>query len=179
MHLHDRVLGLVDRRFENALVELYLPGRRVGTRCAVVVDVAVERPELIGEAAERRRERVVGGDRIGPYGVAAHRGNDHAAQDGELRECRNEGDVRMPPTCSTILAVKIEHRLGAGERRYYRVRNEWSQQPCEGLMPGFVEMALAAEKDDPMAQQGIANCGHRLGLQIAGQPYTMDFCTDR
>ena len=46
-------------------------------------------------------------------------------------------------------------------------------------MLGFVEMALAAEKDDAMAQQGIANCGHRRGWQIAGQPYTMDLCADR
>jgi len=40
-------------------------------------------------------------------------------------------------------------------------------------------MALAAEKDDAMAHQGMANRGHRLGRQIAGQPYTVDFRTDR
>jgi hypothetical protein len=33
-------------------------------------------------------------------------------------------------------------------------------------MPGFVEMALAAQKDDAMAQQGLADRGHRLGRQI-------------
>jgi hypothetical protein len=40
-------------------------------------------------------------------------------------------------------------------------------------MLGLVEMALAAEKDDPMAQQRIADHGHRLGRQIARQPYTI------
>jgi hypothetical protein len=47
------------------------------------------------------------------------------------------------------------------------------------LVFGFVEMALTAEKDDAMAQQGIANRVHRLGRQIAGQSYTMNFRTDR
>src|SRR5262249_33033602 len=46
-------------------------------------------------------------------------------------------------------------------------------------MLGFVEMALAAEKHDTMAQQGIADRSYRLGRQIAGQPYTMDFRPDR
>jgi hypothetical protein len=40
-------------------------------------------------------------------------------------------------------------------------------------------MALAAEKYDAIAQQGIADRGHRRGRQIAGQHYTMDFRTDR
>jgi hypothetical protein len=35
-------------------------------------------------------------------------------------------------------------------------------------MPSFVEMALTAEKDDAMAQKGIADRGHRLDRQIAG-----------
>ena len=59
------------------------------------------------------------------------------------------------------------------------MRNERAQEPREGLMPGFVEMALAAEEDDAMAQQGIANRGHYFGRQIAGEPYTMDLRTDR
>ncbi len=46
-------------------------------------------------------------------------------------------------------------------------------------MLGFVEMALAAEEDDAMAQQGIADRGHRRGRQIAGQPYAMDLSADR
>jgi hypothetical protein len=46
-------------------------------------------------------------------------------------------------------------------------------------MLGFVEMALVSEKDDPMAQQRIADRGRRRGRQIAGQPHTMDFRTDR
>src|SRR6266852_6835466 len=61
------------------------------------------------------------------------------------------------------------------EGRHGRMRNQRAQEPCEGLMPGFVEMALAAEEDDAMAQQRIANGGHRHGRQIAGQPYTVDF----
>jgi len=40
-------------------------------------------------------------------------------------------------------------------------------------------MALAAEKDDAVAQHGMANRGHYLGRQIARQPYTLDFGTDR
>jgi hypothetical protein len=58
------------------------------------------------------------------------------------------------------------------------MRHERAQQPREGLMLRFIEMALAVEEDDAMAQQSIADCGHRRGRQIAGQPYTMDFCTD-
>src|SRR2546428_239250 len=57
MHLHHRVLGLVDRRFEHRLVALHLPGRGVGTGCGIVVDVAVERPQLIGEAAQHGRRK--------------------------------------------------------------------------------------------------------------------------
>jgi hypothetical protein len=77
------------------------------------------------------------------------------------------------------LGVDVEDRLGAGDRRHGGVRNERAQEPCEGLMLGFVEMALAAEKYDAMTQQGIADRGHRRGRQIAGQPYTIDFRTDR
>ena len=111
--------------------------------------------------------------------VAADRGNHHAAQDGEQRKRLDESDVRVPAARPAVLGVDVEDRLSAGDRRHGRVRNERTQEPCKGLMLGFVEMALAAEKDDAMAQQGIADRGHRLGRQIAGQPYTMDFRTDR
>jgi len=62
MHLHDRMLGLVDRRFEHGRVALRLPGRGIGLRRAIVVDIAVECPQLIGEAAQRRGQCLVGGD---------------------------------------------------------------------------------------------------------------------
>ncbi len=179
MHLHDRVLGLVDRRFEDGLVALHLPGRGVGTRYGIVVDVAVERPQLIGEAAQHGRQRLVGGDRIGPHGVAADGRDHHAAQDGEQRERRNEGNVRVPAARPGVLGVDVEDSLGAGEWRHGRVRNERAQEPCEGLMLGLVEMALAAEKHDQMAQQGIADRRHCLGRQVAGQPYTVDFGANR
>ena len=78
MHLHNRVLGLVDRRFEYGLVALQLPGRGVGTRCGIVVTVAVERAQLVGDAAEQCRQRLVGGDCISPYGVATDRGGNKA-----------------------------------------------------------------------------------------------------
>jgi hypothetical protein len=38
-------------------------------------------------------------------------------------------------------------------------------------MPGFVEMALAAEKHDAMAQQGIADRSHRLGSALMHNQY--------
>jgi hypothetical protein len=116
---------------------------------------------------------------LAPHGVAADRGNHHAAQYGEQGERIDEGNIRMPVTRPGDLAVDVEDRLGAGDRRYGRVRNKRAQEPCQGLVPGFVEMALAAEKHDAMAQQGIANGINRLDRQIAGQPYTMDFSTDR
>jgi hypothetical protein len=84
----------------------------------------------------------------------------------------------MPVTRPGNLAVDVEDRLGAGERRYSRVPNERAQEPCEGLVLGFVEMALAAEKQNAMAQQGVANGINRLDRQIAGEPYTLDFSTD-
>jgi hypothetical protein len=80
------------------------------------------------------------------------RGYHHASQDGEQRERVDEGDVRVPLARPAVLGVDIEDRFGAGQRRQGWVRNERAQKPCEGLMFGFVEMALATEKDDPMAQ---------------------------
>lgn len=85
----------------------------------------------------------------------------------------------MPVPRSGVLGINVEDRLGTGERRHGRLRNERTEQPRESLMLGLVEMALAAEKDDPMAQQGIPDRGHGRGRQIAGQLYTMDLCTDR
>src|SRR5260221_6033065 len=38
------------------------------------------------------------------------------------------------------LPIYIEDRLGAGDRRHSRVRNEWAQQLREGLMLGLVKM---------------------------------------
>jgi hypothetical protein len=55
MHLHHGVLGLVDRRLKDGLAVLQLPGRGVGM--GVVVAVAAQRPQLIGEAAQLRRQR--------------------------------------------------------------------------------------------------------------------------
>jgi len=124
--------------------------------------------QLIGETAEYGRQRLVGDNRIGPHGITADRGNHHAAQHGEQRERRNEGHVRMPLARPGVLAVDVEDRFRAGDRRDGRVGNERAQESCEALMPGFVEMALAAEKYDPMAQQGIANRGHRFVRQVAG-----------
>jgi hypothetical protein len=72
----------------------------------------------------------------------------------------------MPAARSPVLAIDVVDHLRTGERRHGRVQNERAQQSCEGLMLGFVEMALAAEKDDAMAQQGIADHGHRLGRQV-------------
>src|SRR5215468_7595236 len=59
------------------------------------------------------------------------------------------------------------------------MRSERAQEPREGLMLGFVEVALAAEKHDPMAQQDIA--GSRSPSQPADRrtAYTMDLPTDR
>jgi len=44
-------------------------------------------------------------------------------------------------------------------------------------MLGFVEMALATEKHDPMAHEGIADRSHRCGRQFGRQPHTMDLRT--
>src|SRR5215471_21595974 len=46
------------------------------------------------------------------------------AQDGELRECWNEGDVRMPLARPAVLGIDIEDRLGAGDRRHRRMRDD-------------------------------------------------------
>ena len=37
----------------------------------IVEDVAVQRPQVVGEAAEERRQRLVGGERVGPHRIAA------------------------------------------------------------------------------------------------------------
>jgi hypothetical protein len=84
----------------------------------------------------------------------------------------------MPLARPAVLGVDIEDRLGAGDRRQGRVRNERAQEPRESLMLGFIEMALAPEKDNAMAQQGVSNCGHPRSRQIARQSHTMDFGTD-
>ena len=90
IHLPHVVLGLVVRRFEHRLAIIHFPGRDVGMR--MVVAVAAERPQLIGEAAEERRQRLVGGGSISPHAV--DRGEQHAAQHGELRECLGIGAVK-------------------------------------------------------------------------------------
>jgi hypothetical protein len=66
-----RLLGVFPSASQNTVSYLAPsePWRR--TRCAIVVDGAVKRPQLIGEAAQHRRQRRVGGDRIGLHGVTA------------------------------------------------------------------------------------------------------------
>ncbi len=75
----------------------------------------MERPQLIGEVAEQRRQRFIGCDRIGPHSVTADRGNHDAAQDGEQRERLDEGDVRMPVARSAVLGIDVKDRFGAGD----------------------------------------------------------------
>jgi hypothetical protein len=87
MHLPRGVLALVVRRFEHRLAIRQFPGRGVGMRR--VAAVAVERPQLIGEGAEERQQRLVGGDSISPH--AADRG-DHT-----LRNTENCGNARCRP----------------------------------------------------------------------------------
>jgi hypothetical protein len=48
----------------------------------------------------------------------------HAAQHREQRECRNEGNVRVPAARPGVLGIDVEDRLGASERRHGRMRNE-------------------------------------------------------
>jgi len=62
-----------------------------------------------------------------------------------------------------VLGVEFEDRFRARDRRQGWVRDERAQEPREGLMSGFVEMVLAAEKHYAMAQQRIADHGHRFG----------------
>ena len=80
----------------------------------VVVGIAVDRPERIDQSFERLRQVVVGGDGVGPNGVAAHGGNLHRPQHRTQHWRINKGDVSMPVVGIAVVfaIVQIQH-LGA------------------------------------------------------------------
>jgi len=96
MDADNGMLGLVDRRGENLLEVLPFRSARTRPDRGVVVDVAVNRPEIVGEQLQRLGQVLVGGRGVRPDGVAAGRRHDDAAKNGKFRIGVNEGDIGMP-----------------------------------------------------------------------------------
>jgi len=123
-------------------------------------------PELIGEAcgaparACRRREP------YWPIRCRRPQGNDHAAQDGELRECRNEGDVVMPtdllgpfsPSNRAPPGPASDGTIGCGTS---------GPTACEGLMPASSRWPY--RKETTRWRSRACELRSPFGLQIAGQ----------
>ena len=170
MDAHDRMLGLVDRSGED-LVEMLSIGLGGARLHRVVVGVAVDGPELVGEPLQRRRQIEIGRGRIRPDGVAAERRDHDAAQHRYLRIGVDEGDVGVPlvGASATPAGIELQDRRRALDRADGRMRHQLAEPDGEAFLLGVVEMVLVAKEDDLVLEQHLVDGADRLVGQIARQ----------
>ena len=142
----------------------------------IVVRVAVDRPELVGEPLQRRRKVEIGRGRIRPDGVAAERRDHDAAQHRYLRVGVNKGDVGMPlvGTSATPARVEFQDRRRALDRADGRMRHQLAQPDSETFLLRIIEMVLVAKEDDLVLEQHLVDRADRFIGQIARQLDILD-----
>ena len=187
--LHHGMLGLVDGSGED-FVEMLAVGVGGARLHGIIVGVAVHRPQAAGELAQRRRQILVGRDRVGEHRVATELGNHHPAQDREFGMGVDERDVGVPLIGPPAAAagVELEDRRRALQGADRGMRHEIAQASGETLLLGIVEMMLSTEEDHLVAQQqamdgldsGIGQIAGQgnvadLGAQTAGPPHHIGF----
>ncbi|SPP97844.1 protein of unknown function [Bradyrhizobium vignae] len=177
MDTHHRMLGLVDGAGEH-LVEM-LPVRLRRPRLhGVVVGVAVDRPEPVGELAQRCRQVAISRRRIRPHGVTAIGRDHHAAQHRNFRIGVDEVDVGVPliGTAANAAGVQFQDRGRAIGGADGRMRYKLAEPDRKALLLGIV--ALVAEEDDLVLEQHLVHGADDVVGQIARQFYVPDLGAD-
>ncbi len=114
VHVDDGVLGFIDGGGEHLGLVVEAAAVHLCAFGAVVVVVAVQRPEAVGEGLELGRQVAVGRRGVGPHRVAAVGRNDHAAQHRVFGKGVKESDIGVPGVraAATLRGIEFED-LGA------------------------------------------------------------------
>ncbi len=177
MHAHHGVLGLVDGGDERVAVSLQVAGRfPFGGDGGVVVVVAVDGAQPVGEGPQRFGQVPVGGDRVGPGRVAAVRGQVDRSQHARLRGAVDEGHVGVPAVGPALLGVdgkdvmlSPEGRSGGGVRG-----GEGAEEGGEAGLGLVREVVLVAEEDHLVGEEGLADPCERVPVQVGAERHTGD-----
>ena len=175
------MLGLVDGGDELLAPRL---DRRVVARVAaghgrVVVVVGVDDAEPVGQVAQVSGQALVGGHRVRPDRVPAHRRDDDRVQQGEGGRPVDERHVGVPVVGADAPAGVDFLQVGlVGRRRQRRVaQRERAEALGERDLPGVVE-ALVAQEDHLVVEQRLAHLRDLVVAEGAAGVDAADLRTD-
>ena len=158
MDVHDRMLGLVQRRRERVAEALRFFLRCRRTSRGIVVLVRMHGPQPIREVAQFRRQVAIGRHGVGPQRIAAGRSARPPRAGSTRRISVDERHVGMPGIrAPATRRIDLEQIGRTVLHRHRRMRDRLAQQIREGFLSGIVQMLLAAEEDHLVIVQRLAN----------------------
>ena len=159
-----------------ARCDFLVVGLRLG-RGDVVVAVAVQRPEVLGEVFERLGQRLVRRRGGGPQRRSAIARQGDGAQDRRGRVVRDERHVGVPAV--GLAVVGVDRRDDRHVRPAAPPGGRWAYR-CgrRRHAVGVVEVVLVAEEDHLVAQQRFSDVVDGVGVEIAGQSHAVDAGAD-
>ncbi|OMP13934.1 hypothetical protein COLO4_00594, partial [Corchorus olitorius] len=176
---HHRVLGLVDGRGEHLAITFKLGRVDIGLDARVVIFVAVHRPQLVGQLAQRLGQFLVGRRRVGPDGIASGSRRHHAAQDRGLGVGIDEGYVGVPGVGPLAFGtVQLQQVAGAVHHWHGGVGDRLAEQLGKAFLAKVVEVGLATEEDHLVLHQGSLDGIDSGGIEVGGQLQPTDFGAD-
>eukprot|EP01022_Parablepharisma_sp_SALTPOND_P008982 TRINITY_DN1374_c0_g5_i1.p2 TRINITY_DN1374_c0_g5~~TRINITY_DN1374_c0_g5_i1.p2 ORF type:complete len:1491 (+),score=638.18 TRINITY_DN1374_c0_g5_i1:28616-33088(+) len=178
MHPHHRMLGLVEGGGEDFAIAFQACLGGIEARGIVIV-VGMQRPQLVGQLAQRRWQVLVGLGGIGPDRVAAGGRDHHRAQDRGLWVGHIEGHVGMPGVgAPAVFGIQLQQVAGAVAHRHRGMRHQLAPELAEGFLAGIVEVVLATEEQHLVTQQRGAHSGKGGRGQIGRQTDVAHFRAD-
>ncbi|MNO95885.1 hypothetical protein D3C76_875390 [compost metagenome] len=179
VHTHYRVLGLVNGRCEHLAIALQLGRVDIRLDAGVVVFVAVHRPQLVGQLAQRLGQFLISRSRVGPNGIATRSRRYHAAQDRGLGVGIDEGYVGVPGVGPLAFgAIELQQVAGAIHHRYGGVGDRLAEQFGKAFLALVIQVGLVAEEDHLVLYQCSLDSLDGGGIEVGGQLHTADFGAD-
>ncbi len=172
MHAHDRVLDLElqAREVLHRLVTVDRDALAVGVYACVVVLVRVHRPQAVDEGLQGGGKLLVSRGGRGPRGGATVGRDVDRSQDRCLRDPVDEADVGVPAVGGALdderpVVLGRQRRMGGG------LRAEGAGEPVLDVVGDVV---LAAEDDDLVRGEGVADRVRGLGGDVPGDVHALD-----
>ncbi|MCY1173289.1 hypothetical protein D9M73_134450 [compost metagenome] len=183
MHAHHGMFDLVNGRGENVLVQVDFALGRLGPLGGIVIGIAVDRAQPVGEQAQFLGQVLIGRRRVRPHRVAARCRDRHRAQDRSEGIAINEGHVGMPLVgAATELGIEFKQEFAA-PARHRRMRDRLAEALAKRLMARIVEMVLPAKEQHLVAHQRRTHRCQRgvveVGAQSQAAHLRADQATDR